>query len=181
MVWLMNRTITDIRSRRAQRVAIRPLASGDRTELDGAFSRLSDETRRRRFGTAASRLSERELDRLIDVDHHRHEALAAFAPGGRIVGVARYVTLDDDPDFAEVAVTVDDEWQHVGIGRRLMGELIDRARDEGITRLLAYVSAENRPVMGWIARAGGSAEPVDRDATLYSIPLNLFDEARRVA
>jgi hypothetical protein len=36
-------------------------------------------------------------------------------------------------------------------------------------------------VMGWIARAGGSAEPVDRDATLYSIPLNLFDEARRVA
>jgi hypothetical protein len=129
----MNSTVTDIRSRQAQRVEIRPLAADDRTDLADAFSRLNEETRRRRFGTRASRLSERELDRLINVDHRHHEALAAFAPGTvRIV-----------------------------------------------TRLLVYVSAENRPVMGWIARTGGSAEVYDRDATLYGIPLNRFDEEWR--
>jgi RimJ/RimL family protein N-acetyltransferase len=178
----MNSTATDIRSRRAQRVETRPLAAGDRTELAEAFSRLSEETRRRRFGSAPTRLSERELDRLINIDHHGHEAIAAFAPGtGRIVGVARYITLDDEPHAAEIAVTIDDEWHHVGIRRRLMHELLARAGGAGITHLLAYVSADNRPVMDWITRAGGSAQADDGDATLYAIPLSLFDEARRAA
>ena len=38
-----------------------------------------------------------------------------------------------------VAVEVDDNWQGLGLGGRLISALVDRARAEGITRLLAYV------------------------------------------
>jgi GNAT superfamily N-acetyltransferase len=162
-------------------VVIRPIARTDRERLAEAFSELSEDTRRRRFGGLASQLGARELDRLTDVDHHEHEALAAVAPGGGIVGVARYIALPDDPGAAEVAIAVLDEWQGRGLGRRLMRRLAERARDEGITRLLAYVSADNRPVLGWIARAGGVVTAHDGDAIAYSIAIDRPAEERRAA
>ena len=73
---------------------------------------------------------------------------------------------------AEVAIAVDDEWQRRGIGRRLLTELVGRARAEGVTRLLAYVDAQNGPVLAWIAPAGGVAESREGDATVYSIALD---------
>jgi acetyltransferase len=166
----------------SDRVVIRPLVPADRDALVEEFSHLSEQTRRRRFGTVASRLSEHDLDRLTNVDHHKHEALAALAADtGQIVGVARYITLPNIPGAAEVAIEVDDEWQGRGIGRRLMSELVGRARSEGIDRLVAYVGADNHPVRGWIARSGGTAQSDGGDATLYSIPLEGFEEQRMAA
>jgi GNAT superfamily N-acetyltransferase len=178
----MHTTTSDIRDRAARRVEVRPLAPRDREALAQAFSRLGEETRRRRFRGLASQLAEHDLDRLTQIDHHHHEALAAIAPGsGRIVGVARFITMPDDPRAAEVAIAVDDEWQGRGIGRRLMNELVGRARAEGVARLLAYVSADNHTVRSWIARAGGVAEAYDGDETVYSIALDRPADERRAA
>jgi L-amino acid N-acyltransferase YncA len=166
----------------SDRVGIRPLVRADRHALVEEFSHLSEQTRRRRFGAVARRLSERELDRLTNIDHHHHEALAAVATDtGQIVGVARYIALPNLPGAAEVAIEVDDEWQGRGIGRRLMSELVDRARAEGIDRLVAYVTDDNHPVRGWIARSGGTAQSDAGDATVYSIPLEGLAERRRAA
>jgi RimJ/RimL family protein N-acetyltransferase len=178
----MRSSTTDIRSHRASSIQIRPLTSADRDSLAEEFAHLSAETRRRRFGGMASRLSERDLDRLSNIDHHDHEALAAIDPDtGQIVGVARYIALPSDPGAAEVAIEVDDDWQARGIGRRLIGELIDRARDEGIARLVGYVSDDNHPVRAWIARSGGAVESYDGAATVYSIPIDQSAEVRRAA
>ena len=65
--------------------------------------------------------------------------------------------------------------------RRLMRALLDRARAEGNTRLVAYVSADNHSVLGWIARAGAIAGAYAGDATVYPISLDSFGEQRRVA
>jgi GNAT superfamily N-acetyltransferase len=178
----MQTTTSEIDSRAAIDVAIRPLSPTDRHRLAAAFSRLSEDTRWRRFHGLASQLGERELDRLTRVDHHEHEALAAIAPdSGHIVGVARYIALPHDPHAAEIAIAVDDAWQRRGIGRRLIRALVGRARAEGVTRLLAYVDGDNRLVLAWIARAGGVPVADDGDAILYSIPLDRRAEERRAA
>jgi GNAT superfamily N-acetyltransferase len=178
----MQTTTSEIGSRAAIDVKIRPLAATDRDGLAAAFSRLSEDTRWRRFRGLASQLGDRELDRLTRIDHHEHEALAAIVrDSGQIVGVARYIALPDVPGVAEVAIAVDDEWQHRGIGRRLMSGLVGRARAAGITRLLAYVDRDNRLVLAWIARAGGVPLVHDGDAILYSIPLDRPAEERRAA
>jgi GNAT superfamily N-acetyltransferase len=178
----MQSTTADIDSYRANRIQIRPLTAADRGRLAEEFSHLSEQTRRRRFGGLATRLSERDLDRLMDVDHHKHEALAAIEPGtDRIIGVARYIALRDDPAAAEVALEVTDAWQRHGIGRRLLAELADRARAEGIPRVVAYVSRDNLPVLRWIKRAGGIIESYEGDAFLFSIPLGRAASGRRAA
>jgi acetyltransferase len=164
------------------RVQIRPLSETDRAALAEEFAHLSAETRRRRFGGAASRLTEHDLDLLTSIDHHDHEALAAVDPGtGQIVGVARYIALRNERGAAEVAIEVEDEWQGRGIGRRLISELIERARDAGIERLIAYVSNDNHPVRAWIARSGAVVRAQAGDATVYAIPLDRSADQRRAA
>jgi GNAT superfamily N-acetyltransferase len=163
-------------------VEIRPLERDDRERLAAAFARLGEETRRRRFLSSASHLSERDLDALTSVDHHGHEALAAVEPHtGEILGIARYIRLPREPHAAEAAVAVDDRWQRHGIGRRLLTELADRARAEGVTRLTAYVGSDNAPVRGWIARLGGIAVAHDGDAILYSVPIGPGSDRRAAA
>jgi GNAT superfamily N-acetyltransferase len=178
----MHRTTTDIDAYRPRRITIRPLTAADRRCLATQFAHLSERTRRLRYGGLATRLSERDLDQLTTIDHHDHEALAAIEPrGGAIVGVGRYIALPESPGTAEVAVEVADEWQGIGIGRRLITEVVRRARMDGIVRLVAYVSRDNLSVRSWIARAGGTVESDDGDATLFSIPLLDAHFERRAA
>src|SRR5688500_3420529 len=109
----------------------RPLAPGDRAAFVAAFERLSPDSRYRRFGTPKPRLTEAEIRCLVEVDHHDHEAIVGFeCASGAPVGVARFVRLGDRPDTAEVAVTVMDGWQGLGIGTRLVRHVAERAAAE---------------------------------------------------
>ena len=64
------------------------------------------------------------------------------------MGVAWYVRHANDPQTAEIAVTVVDAWQSRGLGTELLAKLADRARAEGIHRFTALVAADNAAVAG---------------------------------
>ena len=134
-------------------VEIRPLEPHDRGALSAGFERLSPESRYRRFFGPMPELSERTLDYLTRLDHHDHEALVAIDPAtGDGVGVARYVRTG--PESAEPAIVVVDDWQGRGLASRLLGELADRARAEGIQRFDAPVLAGNREAIAVLERLG---------------------------
>ena len=65
-------------------------------------------------------------------------------PGGPgCIAVGRYVRLAEDPETAEVAITVADDWQGRGIGR-LMGSLLaGAAAENGIRRFQATMLSDN--------------------------------------
>jgi hypothetical protein len=60
-----------------RRLKIRPIEREDRDRLRRLFTRLTPESRYRRYLSPKPALSERELDHLLDIDHIHHEALAA--------------------------------------------------------------------------------------------------------
>lgn len=137
------------------RVRLRPIAPEDKALLAASFERLSEQSRYRRFLTAKSKLSSAELAYLVDVDHSDHEAIVAIEPAtGTMLGIARYVRAKQDPELAEVAVTVADDWQRRGVGRALLDRLTYRARREGIRRFSALVLSENRPALGLLEDVG---------------------------
>ena len=130
-------------------VVIRQIRSADAALLADGFARLSDASRQMRFLTKKKGLSPAELRYFTDVDHHDHEALGALDHAdGRGVGVARYVRDTEDPQAAEIAVTIVDDWQGRGLGTELLAQLSDRARQEGIRRFTALVAADNAVVAG---------------------------------
>ena len=148
--------------RDGSQVVIRPVGRADAPLLADGFARLSPESRRMRFLRRKDELTPAEVRYFTDVDHHDHEALGALdRAGGRGVGVARYVRDTGDPQSAEIAVTVVDDWQGRGLGAALLARLSGRARAAGIRRFTALVSADNAAMTALLRRL--CADPVRRE------------------
>jgi RimJ/RimL family protein N-acetyltransferase len=153
-------------------VLIRPVQSADAPLLADGFARLSARSRQMRFLTVKKELSAAELRYFTEIDHHDHEALGAVdRAGGRGVGVARYVRSGEDPQAAEIAVTVVDEWQGRGLGTELLAQLSERARSEGIHRFTGLAAADNVATARLARRMGAELVRHDSATVLYEIPL----------
>ena len=158
-------------------VLIRQVRSADAPLVADGFARLSARSRRLRFLTPKKELSPAELRYFTDVDHHDHEALGALdRAGGRGVGIARYVRDADDPQAAEIAVTIVDDWQGRGLGTELVAQLSERARSEGIRRFTALVAADNPAMAGLLRNARADLVRREPGALQYEITLGAAEE-----
>jgi len=157
-----------------QAVQLRAIRPSDAGELIAIFDGLSNQSRWLRFLAAKPRLLPRELRYFTEVDHHDHEAIIALGRrDGRGLGVARYVRLLDDPACADVAVAVVDAWHGRGLGRALLSQLVERARDEGVHRFAATVSAQNTAMTGLLQGASLARPPVREFGTIeYEIDIS---------
>jgi RimJ/RimL family protein N-acetyltransferase len=159
-----------MRLRDGTRVEVRPIRPEDKDLLIGAFDRMSENSRYRRFFQPVHELSPSVLRFLTEVDHHDHEALVALEDG-QAVGVARYVRSEEKPSRAEVAVSVVDDRQGRGLGLGLLERLADRAREEDVTHFTALVQAENPGAVRVLSALGAThrhrhGDEVDLDIEL---------------
>lgn len=151
-----------VRIRDGSRVEVRPIEPDDKDALRAAFDRLSVQSRYERFMSPLDQMTPSMLRYFTEVDHVDHEALVAFDPdSGRLIGVARYVRDDKDPETAEAAITVADDWHGRGLGTALLHELADTARSNDVKRFSAFVLARNDDMIDMLFRLG-RANVVDR-------------------
>jgi RimJ/RimL family protein N-acetyltransferase len=160
-----------VQLRDGSRVLIRPVRAADAQLVADGFARLSARSRELRFHAPKARLSAAELAYLTDIDHTDHEALGALTRDGQGAGIARYVRSAGDATSAEIAIAIVDEWQRRGLGTALIAQLSDRARQAGIERFTALVTADNSGVARLLRNLG--ARLVGRDGSFleYEIPL----------
>jgi GNAT superfamily N-acetyltransferase len=131
-------------------VSIRPLRNGDTETVATVFGRLSDESRRRRFGGPKPRLSAAELEMLSRVDG-KHHVLVAYVDGDpAAAGLARLVR---NGRAAEVAFEVADEHQGRKVGSALGRVLAADARAAGIVELHATITGDPRRVSSLLSRS----------------------------
>jgi RimJ/RimL family protein N-acetyltransferase len=136
-------------------LVVRPIAITDADRLARMFTRLSPTTVHFRFFSPIRRVPRGALVRLADVDHQRRDALVAL-DGDEIVAVARY---DAQPGAteAEIALTVEDAWQHRGLGEALALRLGVLARRRGYERFTATVLPDNRAALGLMRKLSPAA------------------------
>ena len=158
-------------------VLIRQVRGTDAPLLADGFARLSARSRRMRFLGSKTTLSAAELRYFTDVDHHDHEALGALSPAdGRGVGIARYIRDPGDPEAAEIAVTIADDWQGRGLGTELLARLSDRARRAGIGRFTATVSADNAAMTRLLWKMDAELTGRSRGTADYEVALEPAEE-----
>jgi RimJ/RimL family protein N-acetyltransferase len=132
-------------------VRIRPIRPEDKALLNWGLSRLSETTVQRRFLSPKPRFTDAELRYLTEVDGHDHVALVAIDEDGDLVGVGRFVRLED-PTEAEVAIVIADPLQGQGLGTRLGYALVEEATRHGVERFTATMQGDNRPAHHLMAK-----------------------------
>jgi GNAT superfamily N-acetyltransferase len=128
------------------------------------------------FLCGISRLSEDALQRLCDPDYAHDMAYVALelddGEPRHQVGVCRYCGTNARRD-AEISVAVADDWQHHGLGKRLLTHLIDYARSHGVTRLYSMDSLGNQRMRKLAGDVGFTERPDPDDSSQVILSLDL--------
>jgi acetyltransferase len=149
-------------------ITIRPIRPEDAVLEKQFVKELSPEAKFFRFMNALQELSQNMLIRLTQLDYDRELALVAVIDSGAEkieLGVARYFT-NPDGETAEFAVVVADEWQHRGLGTRLMSCLIDAAREKGLKSFRGEILADNVKMLGLMRRMAFACHIKTDDPTI---------------
>ncbi|HUG74247.1 MAG TPA: GNAT family N-acetyltransferase [Acidimicrobiia bacterium] len=158
-------------------VTVRPIRPEDKEALAAGLSRVSSESRYRRFLRPVTSLSPRELAYLTEIDYTNHFAWVAvdFNDDQQGLGVARYVRDAKDPTIAEAAVIVADDYQGKGLGTILLRLLVASALDNGITTFRGWVLGDNVEILRPLERLG-ALRKADKGVLRIEVDLNaVFD------
>jgi RimJ/RimL family protein N-acetyltransferase len=135
---------------------MRPIRPDDEPRLVELFHRLSPRTVYQRFFRAYDRLPDHWYHRFAHVDYRTRLALVAEqqeAGGPLLHAVARYEP-GEAGGATEIAIVVEDAWQHRGLGTLLLDALLAAAEARGLRQFTADVLADNRPMLRILSRLG---------------------------
>ncbi len=141
-----------------RQVVIRPIRADDANDLQDAFQRLSMQSIYLRFLSFKKELTDEEARQLATVDYTSRMAFVAINKENdheSVVGVARYAILDPKhPEIAEAAVVVDDAYQGLSLGKRLLLRLVIYARAKGIQWMQGNLQVGNDRMLLLVKRSG---------------------------
>ena len=146
----------DVRTLDGAEIRIRAIHPDDQERLHEHFRGLSEQSIYFRFMGIRRDLSPQDLKHLTELDFKSHVGLAATLTENareRFIGVGRYI-CGTEPNRAEVAFAILDEFQGHGIGTLLLEHLRRIAEANGVTEFEADVLGENRQMLEVFAHMG---------------------------
>ncbi len=138
--------------------SVRPVTADDKHLITLGFDRLSERSRYLRFLGPMPTLSRRQLAYLSELDHRNHVAIGLL-DGNEPVAIGRWVRFEDQPQDADVALTVIDDYQGRGVGRTVVQVLAMIARHRQVRWLHFDVLAENIGMLKLLDRLGAVRTP----------------------
>jgi RimJ/RimL family protein N-acetyltransferase len=136
--------------RNGSTITLRAIRSDDAGRLRRAFAGLEARSIYTRFFSAKASLTDAELRAATEIDFARSVALVAVLDDDQetIIAGGRYVRLRGPADVqAEVAFTVEEDYQGLGIAGLILRELAALAHPAGITTFVAEVLPTNSAMM----------------------------------
>jgi RimJ/RimL family protein N-acetyltransferase len=146
---------TEVTLRNGLAVTLRPLRPDDRDRMAHAVRGLDAQSVYTRLFSHRKELTEAGLDRIMRIDPE-HEAVVVATTGSgaqeAIIGSGRFVGTTAGK--AEIAFTVEEDYQGLGIAGRLLDALIAVARTKNVAAFEAEVLAENPSMLRVFERCG---------------------------
>ena len=167
--------VTDWQLPDGTEITIRPIRPEDAEMVQEFVRNLSAEAKYFRFMNTLQELSQTMLARFTQIDYDREMALIAVTEenGKEVeIGVCRYA-INPDGDSCEFALVVSDQWQHKAIGHKLMGSLMDAARNRGLKTMEGEVLASNHNMLKLVATLGFAVATSVEDAAIKRVTRSL--------
>jgi acetyltransferase len=153
---------------------IRPIHPDDADMLKAFYKTLSNETRYFRFISSPPELPPSMAAKFTLIDYDREMALVALTRDSalskdgvwieteKIIGVSRYST-NPDKASCEFSLVVADDFGGQGIGSRLMINIMEVARDNGLLEIDGLVLSKNPGMLKLMRSLGFSVESMEDD------------------
>jgi GNAT superfamily N-acetyltransferase len=166
--------------RDGRKIAIRAINHDDKPILQEVWHRMSRRSQYLRFFISKDELSDKEADFFSDIDFFKHVGLLAsiITDSGQVpAGVGRFIMPAEQKSnlSAELAFTVVDEFQGLGIATLLLKHLVSIAKAEGISELTALVLPENAAMLSVFRKSGLPVKQFVNDGGVVEITLSLAD------
>lgn len=167
-----------VRLRNGRHYLIRPILPEDEPALIALLQGLRPEEIRLRFFAFIRYFSHEMAARMTQVDYDREWVLVVEPEGQQdsnevLCGIAHLIS-DPAGDSAEYAVLVHHAHAGAGLGRILMQQLLQRARELGLQSVHGSVLSENKPMLALARSLGfeGALDPADASCTNVVIDLS---------
>ena len=167
----------EITLRNGTRVQVRVARPDDRDRIVAAFNALEPDSVYTRFFSMRRELTAAELRRVTSTDFTHFVGLLAVVgqgAGETVIGGASYTALPtaNDTRAAEVAFTIEEDYQGKGLAGKLLELAAALARSQGIARFEAEVLVGNAPMLKVFERSGLPLTKT-RDAGVTHIVMDL--------
>jgi len=156
-------------------ILVRPIRPEDEPLLIKLHQALSERTVYLRYFQPlklSQRTAHERLQRICFIDYDREMALAVEHKNENgqteIIAIGRLSRLRGKDD-GEMAVLVDDRFQHLGLGTLLYERLIEVARDEHLKTVLSTILSENREMQAICKKLGFYLEADLDDGTVEAV------------
>ncbi len=128
----------------------------NKEQISNSLKDMSRETIRNRFLGSKKEFSKKELEYLTVLDGHNHYALGIEELQGhhRGIGLIRLVRSSENPEEGEVAITLIDDYQKMGLGKMLVKLMILAALERDFTRLSFTYLPQNTGIIKLIQSVG---------------------------
>jgi acetyltransferase len=142
--------IKTIRLKDDSELLLRPVRPEDADALQVFVRNLSMQSKRLRYFSSVTELTQHALALTTQIDYGRRVVLLAIRETDGIavvMGEAQYTILLDGRS-CDFAIIIADEMAGKGLGKVLMQSLIDAARSQGLRSIRGDVAAENDSMLG---------------------------------
>ena len=160
------------RMKNGEAVTFRPIRPEDEPLLIKLHQALSERSVYLRYFQPlklSQRTAHERLTRICFIDYDREMALAVERKNGmgqpQIIAIGRLSKIRGR-DEGELAVLVDDRYQHQGLGTALYQRLIAIAKDEGLRRVVSTILTENREMRAICQKHGFKLQADMEDGTI---------------
>jgi acetyltransferase len=137
-------------------IFIRPVKPTDEPGIVDFFKKLSAQTITLRFLRPLDALPNEMLYQFTHINYHSEFALAGIIEedgGDAIIAIARYAYSPND-HVTELAIAVRDDWQHLGLGKSLVKQVVEIGKEHGIYRFGGMIAPQNKIIMQILADLG---------------------------
>lgn len=151
---------------RKEKVFFRPVKATDESMMQDFFYSLSDRTVYQRYFSPLRAMPHQTAQAVATIDYERDMGIVGLVRREgreRIIAVGRYGLLGGCSDVAEMAFTVRDDWQNIGIGTYLLHYLAKVAKERGVKSFTAEILENNGPMLTILNKARRPVECVYDD------------------
>ena len=173
----------DVLLRDGHAAHLRPINVDDEELLVEFYEQVSAESKYMRFFAPMPKLSEKDVKRFTNVDHHDRVAFV-LTVGKKIIAVGRFDRIpgkDNSGEEAEVAFLVQDAHQGRGIAQLLLEHLAQAGRERGVLKFVAEVLPENQRMIAIFRDAGYHVAGGFEDGVMrFEFPISSTDTSLNV-